>query len=312
MNLTINSGKQTRAIKTVIYGTEGVGKSTLAAQFPSPLFIDVEGGTDQMDVRRIERPATWTDLVDVVNEVAKNPGICETLILDTADYAETMCIKHILKKYHKTGIEDFGYGKGYTFVGEEWLKLMEAFDAVKDAGMNVTVIAHARQRKIELPDQTGSFDHWEMKLSKQVAPVLKEWADLLLFLNYKTYVVTTDNNSRKAQGGKRVMYTSHNPVWDAKNRNGLPEEMDLSFDGLAHIFGSAEPVKQQTPLERLRELMADAGIEDYELRDFIVSRGKQNAETPVSEYPEEFVKGYCLKYWGKIESSIKEMKELEK
>ena len=312
MNLTLNSGKQTRAIKTVIYGTEGVGKSTLAAQFPSPLFIDVEGGTDQMDVRRIERPATWTDLVDVVNEVAKNPGICETLILDTADYAETMCIKHILKKYHKTGIEDFGYGKGYTFVGEEWLKLMEAFDAVKDAGMNVTVIAHARQRKIELPDQTGSFDHWEMKLSKQVAPVLKEWADLLLFLNYKTYVVTTDNNSRKAQGGKRVMYTSHNPVWDAKNRNGLPEEMDLSFDGLAHIFGSAEPVKQQTPLERLRELMADAGIEDYELRDFIVSRGKQNAETPVSEYPEEFVKGYCLKYWGKIESSIKEMKELEK
>lgn len=310
--ITINSGKQTRAIKTVIYGTEGVGKSTLAAQFPSPLFIDVEGGTDQMDVRRIERPATWADLVDVVNEVAKNPGICETLILDTADYAETMCIKHILKKYNQKSIESFGYGKGYTYIGEEWLKLMEAFDAVKDAGMNVTVIAHARQRKIELPDQTGSFDHWEMKLSKQVSPILKEWADLLLFLNYKTYVVTTDNNSRKAQGGKRVMYTSHNPVWDAKNRNGLPEEMDLSFDGLAHIFGSAEPVKQQTPLERLRELMADAGIEDYELRDFIVSRGKQNAETPVSEYPEEFVKGYCLKYWGKIESSIKEMKELEK
>ena len=304
MNLTINSGKQTRAIKTVIYGTEGVGKSTLAAQFPSPLFIDVEGGTDQMDVRRIERPATWADLVDVVNEVAKNPGICETLILDTADYAETMCIKHILKKCHKTGIEDFGYGKGYTFVGEEWLKLMEAFDAVKDAGMNVTVIAHARQRKIELPDQTGSFDHWEMKLSKQVAPVLKEWADLLLFLNYKTYVVTTDNNSRKAQGGKRVMYTSHNPVWDAKNRNGLPEEMDLSFDGLAHIFGSAEPVKQQTSLERLRELMADAGIEDYQIQEIICEKNGFSPESPLEEYPEKVISG-CVKYFTKLANQIK-------
>ena len=66
-----------------------------------------------------------------------------------------------------------------------------------------------------------------MKLSKQIAPILKEWADLLLFCNYQTYVVTTDNNTKKAQGGKLVIYTSHNPVWDAKNRNGLPEQMDI-------------------------------------------------------------------------------------
>ena len=315
MNLTINSGKQTRAIKTVIYGTEGVGKSTLASQFPSPLFIDVEGGTDQMDVRRIETPKTWTDLVAIVNEVAKNPGICETLILDTADWAESMCVSHILKKYNQKSIESFGYGKGYTMLGEEWMNLMGAFDAVKDAGMHVTIIAHAKQRKIELPDQAGAFDHWEMKVSKQVAPLLKEWADILLFLNYKTFVVTTESNSHKAQGGKRVMFTSHNPVYDAKNRHGLPDELPLSFEPIAFIYTGQQKEqkeKQLTPHEHLAELMAEAGIEEYELRDFIVSRGKQSAETPVSEYPEEFVKGYCLKYWAKIESSIKEMKENEK
>ena len=288
MNLTINFGKQTRAIKTVIYGTEGVGKSTLASQFPSPLFIDVEGGTDQMDVRRIETPKTWTDLVAIVNEVAKNPGICETLILDTADWAESMCVSHILKKYNQKSIESFGYGKGYTYI---------------------------EQRKVELPDQAGAFDHWEMKVSKQVAPLLKEWADILLFLNYKTFVVTTESNSHKAQGGKRVMFTSHNPVYDAKNRHGLPDELPLSFEPIAFIYTDQQKEqkeKQLTPHEHLAELMAEAGIEEYELRDFIVSRGKQSAETPVSEYPEEFVKGYCLKYWAKIESSIKEMKENEK
>ena len=108
MSLTINTGKITRAIKTVIYGTEGIGKSTLAAQFPQPLFIDVEDGTTQMDVRRIETPQTWLDLVSVVNEVAQNPGICETLILDTADYAETMCVQHMLKKYNQKSIEGCG------------------------------------------------------------------------------------------------------------------------------------------------------------------------------------------------------------
>ena len=304
--LNINSGKITRAIKTVIYGTEGVGKSTLASQFPSPLFIDVEGGTAHMDVRRIETPKTWSDLLDVVNEVAKTPGICETLILDTADWSEQMLIQHICKKYNKKSIEEFGYGKGYTFIGEEWMQLMKAFDAVKDAGMHVTVIAHARQRKIELPDQAGSFDHWEMKLSKQVAPILKEWADLLLFLNYKTFVVTTDNNTHKAQGGKRVMYTTHNPVWDAKNRHGLPDEMEINFKDLAFIFNGSEQVHEpeKSDLDRLRELMAEAGIEDYQVRAIICQKNGFTPDDPLDEYPDKVITG-CVKHFDKLANQIK-------
>ena len=304
MNLTINSGKQTRAIKTVIYGTEGVGKSTLASQFPSPLFIDVEGGTDQMDVRRIETPKTWTDLLAVVNEVSKNPGICETLILDTADWAESMCVQHILKKYNQKSIESFGYGKGYTYIGEEWMNLMRAFDAVKDAGMHVTVIAHAKQRKVELPDQAGAFDHWEMKVSKQVAPVLKEWTDVLLFLNYKTFVVTTESNSHKAQGGKRVMYTSHNPVYDAKNRHGLPDELPLSFEPIAFIYTGQQAKKQQTPFKRLAELMAEAGIEEYQVREIVGSKNDIPEDVPLDEYPEKLIVG-CVKHFGKLANQIK-------
>ena len=307
--LNINSGKVSRAIKTVIYGTEGVGKSTLASQFPSPLFIDVEGGTDQMDVRRIETPKTWADLVAIVNEVAKNPEVCQTLILDTADYAESMCIQNILKKYNQKSIESFGYGKGYTYIGEEWQKLMDAFNAVINAGMNVTVIAHAKQRKIELPDQTGSFDHWEMKLTKQVAPLLKEWADLLLFCNYKTFVVTTDNNSKKAQGGKRVMYTSHNPVYDAKNRQGLPDELDLSFAGIAKIFdqGDSSPAGNRplSPLERLRQLMAEAGIDDYQVQEIAAQKKGMDREKPLEEYSDNFINGWCIKYFDKIVNMIK-------
>ena len=304
--LNINSGKITRALKTVIYGTEGVGKSTLASQFPSPLFLDIEGGTAQMDVRRIEKPATWSDLVAVVNEVAQNPGICETLVLDTADYAEGMCVQSILKKYNQKSIEFFGYGKGYTYIGEEWQKLMDAFNNVIAAGMNVTVIAHAKQRKIEQPDQIGAYDHWEMKLSRQVGPLLKEWADLLLFLNYKTLVVTTDTNSRKAQGGRRVMYTSHHPSWDAKNRHGLPEEMELSFAGLAPAFNSEFGVRnaESSPLARLRELMAEAGIEDYQVREIICEKNGFTPDTPLEDYPEKVISG-CVKYFGKLANQIK-------
>jgi len=53
--LKITDGKIKRAQKVVLYGSEGIGKSTFAAKFPNPLFIDTEGGTSHMDVRRIEQ-----------------------------------------------------------------------------------------------------------------------------------------------------------------------------------------------------------------------------------------------------------------
>lgn len=318
MALNISSGKISRAVKTVIYGPEGIGKSTLASQFPNPLFLDMEGGTAQLDVRRIEKPKTWTELIGIVNEVAKTPEICGTLVLDTADWTEGMLINHICKTYNQKSIESFGYGKGYTYLGEEWQKLMDAFTRVIEAGMNVTVIAHAKQRKIELPDQSGSFDHWEMKLSRQVAPLLKEWSDLLLFLNYKTYVVTTDTNTRKAQGGKRVMYTSHNPVWDAKNRHGLPEEVEMSFKPIAHIFengdalvvqssraGFAAAERQTTSaLERLKELMAEAGIEDYQVREVLCVKQGFPAEKPLEEYPETVISN-TVRYFDRLVKQIR-------
>lgn len=308
MALNISSGKISRAVKTVIYGPEGIGKSTLASQFPNPLFLDMEGGTAQMDVRRIEKPKSWPELIATVDEVAKTPGICGTLVLDTADWTEGMLIGHICKVYNQKSIESFGYGKGYTYLGEEWGKLMDAFTRVIESGKNVTVIAHAKQRKVELPDQAGSFDHWEMKLSRQVAPLLKEWSDLLLFLNYKTYVVTTDTNTRKAQGGKRVMYTSHNPVWDAKNRHGLPEEVEMSFKPIEKIFEGAVSSGQgpvSSPLERLEAMMAEAGIEDYQLRKVVAAKGHYPFETPLSDYSERIINGFCIKYFDKIVEQIR-------
>ena len=312
MKLNIITGKIARPVKTVIYGTEGVGKSTLASKFPEPLFIDVEGGTSQLDIRRVEVNSSWEDLLGTVTEVMRNPQICRTLVLDTADAAESLCVSYILRKYNQKSIESFGYGKGYTMLGEEWSQLMTILDSCIDKGINVTLIAHARQRKVELPDQAGAFDHWEMKVSKQVAPLLKEWADLLLFLNYKTYVVTTDSNSKKATGGKRVMYTSHHPTYDAKNRYGLPEEMDLSFDGIAQIFeGYTTKIVKPEPrepepgsLDRLHELMAEAGIEDYQVTELICAKNGMSPEAPLEDYPEKVIAG-CVKHFGKLANQIK-------
>jgi len=190
----ITEGKLFRPVKAVIYGSEGIGKSTLASQCPDPLFIDTEDGTSQLNVRRISLHS-WNDLLTTVSDIAASPDVCKTLVIDTADAAEQLCIRYICDDHHQPGIESFGYGKGYTYLAEEWNRLLKACNAVIASGKNVVIIAHAKQRKQELPDESGAFDRWEIKLTKLVAPSLKEWADLLLFLNYKTHVITTDNNT---------------------------------------------------------------------------------------------------------------------
>ena len=154
--LKITDGKIIRPQKVVLYGSEGIGKSTLAAQFPNPLFIDTEGGTSHMDVRRIEKPASWADLVAVLNEVAASPGVCGTLVIDTADWAEQLAIAHVCNKYKKSGLEEFGYGKGYTYLAEEFMAFFDALDKIIAAGMNVVVTAHAKMRKFEQPDEMGA------------------------------------------------------------------------------------------------------------------------------------------------------------
>lgn len=249
--LNISSGRIAKPQKVVVYGPEGIGKSTFAAQFPDPVFIDTEGSTYHMDVKRTNKPQSWQELMEQVQQISKSPGICKTLVLDTADWAEMICTESVCSKYQKKGIEDFGYGKGYVFLQEEFGRLLNALTEVINAGMNVVLTAHAKMRKFEQPDEMGAYDRWEMKLSKQVAPMVKEWADMVLFANYKTYAVAVDDKGKKhkAQGGKRVMYTSHHPCWDAKNRHGLPDELPLDYAAIAHCIpgSNAAPVTRQEP-----------------------------------------------------------------
>ncbi len=240
--MRIIKGKIPGAKKVVVYGPEGIGKSTFAACFPVPVFIDTEGSTRDMEVARFEKASSWPMLVEQVRYVKQNPSICRTLVIDTADWAEQMCVADLCARYGKKGVEDFGYGNGYVYAKEEWGRFLNILEEVVEVGINVILTAHAQMRKFEQPDEMGAYDRWELKIGKktasQTAPLLKEWADMVLFANYKTWSVAVDDKGkkRKAQGGARVMYTTHNPCWDAKNRYGLPEEVPFDYESIRHII----------------------------------------------------------------------------
>lgn len=247
MSYPISGGRIETAKKVIVYGPEGIGKTTFAARFPDPVFIDTEHSTDAYEVKRFPYPTSWAMLTGEVQQVRDDPSCCRTLVIDTADWAEKLCTAALLARCKKSGIEEFGYGKGYVYLGEDFGKLLNLLEEVKAKGVNVVLTAHAKLSKFEQPDELGSYDRWELKLSKYILPMVKEWADLILFANYKTFAVASDDSGKKfkAQGGKRVMYTTHHPCWDAKNRYGLAEELPFEFEAIAALFGGSAPASAQ-------------------------------------------------------------------
>lgn len=287
MNIPTIRGRVARPQKAVIYGPEGVGKSTLASQFPSPVFLDTEGGTHHLDVVRFPEPSSWDEVTATIAQLAAGGHEFKTLVIDTADWLEKRLAAHVCKKAGKESIEDFGYGKGFTLVAEEFAKFLASLDALLARGIHVVFLAHSTVRKFESPDQAGSYDRYELKLSKQVAPLLKEWADLILFTNYVTKVAESDSGRRRGIGGReRVIMTTHCAAYDAKNRHGLEEKLAFSYEAIAPVFAVTAvtaPAKSQG--ERLAEVLGDK-VSDA--REFLINRGQLTTDGSLNDIDRDY------------------------
>ena len=359
--MNISTGRQNKPIKAVIYGPEGIGKSTFASKFPAPLYIDTEGSTSRMDVARTDTPTSLAMLMSMLEELSRDNHGYKTLVLDTADWAERLCVKAVCDKQGKTGIEDFGYGKGYTYVYEEMGRVLNVLTTIWEHGMNVVITAHAAIRKFEQPDEMGAYDRWELKLINSpkcnVCAMVKEWADMVLFANYKTYAVSVDKDGKKfkAQGGERVMYTTHSPCWDAKNRFDLAPELPFDYARIAHLFGNTAPAPQTVPQtqtapttppapavqaqpepvkmpekiedikpeefetvvekplnipdalpQALKDLMKAEKVDESDIRLVVSQRGYFPFDTPITNYPADFVQGVLVGAWSQMLPLIKD------
>lgn len=237
--------KNTPRNKVIIaYGGAGIGKTTLGACAPSPVFIRTEDGLGNLDVIAFPIATTFDDVMGGLQALYTEDHEFKTLVVDSLDWLEPLVWAKVCQTHNQPSIETFGYGRGYIEALTYWRQFFEGLIALRDSRkMDVILIAHSQVTRIEDPTMP-SYDSVGLKLHKRAAAIAEEFADLILFCTVQTNTVTEDkgfNNKRvrATSTGERIMHTVGQPAFLAKNRYSLPSPLPLSWEALD---GAMNPV----------------------------------------------------------------------
>lgn len=227
-----------RPQRFLVYGVQGIGKSSFAATFADPIFLRTEDGTYALDVPTFPEVATSiNDCVAAIQALHGEHGY-RTLVVDSLDWLEPLVwqavvVAHANDPVKVTNIEGIPYGKGYIEADNVWRMLQGGLDSLRfNRGMQVVLIAHSEIRAFTPPD-SQPYDRYQPKLQRRAFALWQEWADNVFFVNYRTTVMARDQQARsfRAEGrGDRIVYTQERPSWLAKTRWELPAEIAVGQD----------------------------------------------------------------------------------
>jgi hypothetical protein len=233
--MEIIKGRQNVAWMGALYGVPGIGKSTIAAQAPLPLFLDLEGGLSRIECDKSPRITTWDELVAGLRFAYESHY--QTVVLDTIDGLEELIRKHVCDINGWKSIEAPGFGKGWAVMQERFQELLGICEKLKAKGKNILFIGHEQIKTFTSPDQ-DAYDRYILKMNAKLASILVGRVDFVFFAQYETLLKTDRTNDERLRAvgtGKRILRTQEAPAWIAKNRFNLEPTvpMDKSiFDKL--------------------------------------------------------------------------------
>lgn len=245
-------GKVSRPLGLIIYGPDGVGKSTFVSKAPGVYFADIEKGTLDLNVERLI-PETYQEFLDLLQALKSEKHSYKTLAVDSFDWLEKLIWDYACTAYSSKGkmdnIESFGYGKGYVYAEEVWCKLTNSFDELRDKkGMHVVLIGHSQTKAFQDPVLNTAYDRHILQLHQLAARRLRQWADCILFTDFKTNTYKDDTKKvRAVSDDERVMYTEKRASFDAKSRVTLPFEMELDWHKFYASYQLARDEEEDLP-----------------------------------------------------------------
>lgn len=239
----VTRGRVASPDRILLYGPEGVGKSSWGAGATGAIFLPAEDGTDRIDCARLPTPQKWPDVFDAIEELRTAKHDYRTLVVDTLDAIEPLCWRYITTRDGMDSIEAYGYGKGYTAAVDEWRRLLAECERLRrERGMQIVFLAHAQIRPFKNPEG-DDYDRFELKLNAKAGGVIKEWCDSVLFARFEE-MAHKDGKTKRVRGistGARIVHTLRTAAYDAKSRYALPETLPLDYDEYAAAVAAGQP-----------------------------------------------------------------------
>jgi len=233
-------GKQHVPPRICIYGGHGIGKSTLASQFPNPIFISTEDGIDSLDVTSFPQASNLTDVVASIKTLLKEDHEFKTVVVDSVDWLVEPLISASINAQYDEKAQ--AYGKGQMYMAEEFREILQGLDALRlRKRMNIVLIAHAAVVKFEDP-RTDPYDRYQPKLPKGCNALMQEWVDVLAFAAFKVIIKKSEAkgfDTAKVRGttnGERLLHFVESPAYAAKNRYNCPEDIEMTIENLSKLI----------------------------------------------------------------------------
>jgi len=245
--------KNLKAPFIVIYGREGVGKTTLASYFPDPFVVDAEGryyyDLPHQSVRR------YQEIVGVLSNVMTSPY--KTVVIDSVDSVQEMAFKDVMIKGNLKSISQ-NYREANSLVCQEMaFRFFHQLRDLNNNGKNVVCICHPKMIEMQDALVIGKWNAYTLKLteSKEISlsARLKEISDGVFFLAHDKPIV--EKGRAQEATDMRILYTEYSPCYDAKNIWGLPDPItgattEEIYDQLEKYLFPAEQGVQEEGINR--------------------------------------------------------------
>jgi hypothetical protein len=237
----IKAAKTPKPPRILVHGSEGIGKSTFFSKAPAPLFIQTEDGLDELEVAKWPQDgpcSTYQQVLDIITELYQQDHQFRTVVIDSADWLETLAWRHVCIENEQDNIEVFGYGKGYIIAADAFRMILDGLNALRlKKNMVIGLTAHSQVKRFDDPN-TEPYDRYLLKMHNRTSSVLSEWCDIIGFASRRTIVQSEDvgfkKKARRGIGtGERLLWTQERPAFVAKNRYSLPESLPLEWAALS-------------------------------------------------------------------------------
>jgi hypothetical protein len=255
---SVTKGGARSALRLLIFGPEGVGKTSLMVAGPSPVVIAAESGLVALPhVDRFNDVETFDDVLSALDTLAMDKHNFKTVGLDSLDWIEALIWQKVCDEGKKKSIGDFPHGGGYTASQGHMRSLVARCEKLHKAGMNVVASAHSIVKKYENPEGED-YDRFEVKMNGKTAAIFKEWVDIFGFASWETLTRETENEKVKGvHTGRRLLYTMRRNAHDAKSRYAVPETIPLDWTAIVEAVDAAFLVQGE-----VEALVAKLGAEE--------------------------------------------------